>query len=206
MRVPQFSLPSLTGNALRSLASSVACAALFAMTNIAHGAESFAVDAVRNGDAVQVDARATISAPLALIHDTLTDYDHLADFIPGMKKSHLLERHDKTSVVEQSGMARLWFLHFPIDVTVETVEQSPSVISIQLLKGNLKKLSGRYDIEKIDGDDNYTLHWNGTIQPGIDVPSAIAVPLLRRNISEQFHGMVDEIERRAAMRAHTPPG
>lgn len=206
MRFPPFSLSDSGRLVVRIAASLTTCVALLATTTMVHSAESFAVDAVRNGDAVQVDARATISAPLALIHDTLTDYDHLADFIPGMKKSHLLERHDKTSVVEQSGVARLWFLHFPIDVTVETIDQSPSVISIHLLKGNLKQLSGSYDIEKVDGDDNYTLHWSGTIQPGIDVPSAIAVPLLRKNISEQFRGMVDEIERRAALRAHNPPG
>lgn len=204
MNLPPFSLYAIVERAARSIL--VSGIALLAVTGVAHAAESFSVNAERNGDAVQVDARATIRAPLALIHDTLTDYDHLADFIPGMKKSHLLEHHDNTSIVEQSGTARLWFLHFPIDVTVETIDQSPSVISIHLLKGSLKQLSGRYDIEKVDGDDNYALHWNGILQPGIDVPSAIAVPLLRRNISEQFRGMVDEIERRAALRTHNPPG
>ncbi len=198
MRLPPFSLFAVAVHAGRN--ALLAGIALLAMGGIAHAAESFSVSAERNGDAVQVDARATIKAPFALIHDTLTDYDHLADFIPGMSKSRLLERRDKTAIVEQSGVARLWFLRFPIDVTVETGEPSPSVISVRLLKGNLKQLNGRYDIEKRDGDDNYALHWSGIIQPGISVPSAIAVPLLRRNISEQFRGMVDEIERRATLR------
>jgi ribosome-associated toxin RatA of RatAB toxin-antitoxin module len=204
MRLPLFSLCTLA--VVRCIALFIAGMTLFAVAGIAHGAEPFAVNAERNGDAVQVEASATIRASLAVIHDTLTDYDHLADFIPGMSRSRLLKRHDKTSVIEQSGVARLWFLHFPIDVTVETVEQSPSVISVRLLKGNLKQLSGRYDIEKIDGDDNYALRWSGTIQPGINVPSVIAVPLLRRNIAEQFRGMVDEIERRAALRPDNQPG
>lgn len=200
MRPPLFFLCTIAQRAF------IAAVMLFTVTGMAHSAESFSVNAERSGDAVQVEASATIRAPLALIHDTLTDYDHLADFIPGMSKSHLLERHDKMSIVEQSGVARLWFLRFPIDVMLETTDQSSSVISVRLLKGNLKQLNGRYDIEKIDGDDNYALHWSGVIQPGISVPSAIAVPLLRRNISEQFRGMVDEIERRAALHAGTPPG
>lgn len=164
----------------------------------AGAAESFAVSAERKGDAVQVDAHATVVASPQLVHDTLTDYDHLADFIPGMRTSRVIERHDNTAIVVQSGFAHFWFLHFPIDVTMETVEPSPSVITVHLLGGNLRQLDGRYDVEQI-GHNLCIVHWHGTIEPGANVPTAIAVPLLRRNIAEQFHGMVNEIERRAAL-------
>lgn len=164
----------------------------------AGAAESFAVDAERRGDAVQVDVHATVMASSQLVHDTLTDYDHLAEFIPGMRTSRVIERHDNTAIVVQSGFAHFWFLHFPIDVTMETVEPSPSVITVHLLGGNLRQLDGRYDIEQV-GHNLCIVHWHGMIEPGTNVPTAIAVPLLRRNIAEQFHGMVKEIERRAAL-------
>jgi ribosome-associated toxin RatA of RatAB toxin-antitoxin module len=172
---------------------------------MAHGAEPFNVDAARHGDAVQINASATIRAPLTVIWSTLTDYDHLADFIPGMNKSKMTERQGKISIVEQSGYAHFWFLRFPINVTVEAVEQSSSVMTVRLLKGNLKRLEGSYDVEKIAGDNTYILRWTGIIEPDINVPGAIAMPLMRKNISEQFLGMVTEIERRAALQ-HAPPG
>ncbi|HEV7856028.1 MAG TPA: SRPBCC family protein [Herminiimonas sp.] len=178
---------------------------LLTCLNTAYSAEPFTVDAARHGDAVQINASATVRAPLALIWSTLTDYDHLAEFIPGMNKSKLMERQGKTSIVEQSGYAHLWFFRFPINVTVEAIEQSSSVMTVRLLKGNLKRLEGSYDVEKINGDDTYTLRWTGIIEPGINVPGAIATPLMRKNISEQFLGMVTEIERRAAQQ-HAPPG
>lgn len=156
------------------------------------------VEASRSGDAVQVNVRTTIKAPLGLIWNTLTDYDHLAQFIPGMKKSRLIERQGSKVVIEQSGFAHLWFFRFPIEVMVEATEQPSSSIQVRLLKGNLKRLEGHYEIEKI-ADDHYALRWSGTIEPGIAVPGFLATDLMRKNISEQFLGMVHEIERRAAL-------
>jgi ribosome-associated toxin RatA of RatAB toxin-antitoxin module len=164
----------------------------------AQGANAFSVNATRYGDAVQVNVRATLRAPLALIWNTLTDYDHLAEFIPGMSKSRLLQRQGNTATIEQSGYAHLWFFRSAIEVTVEAVEQPDSAIQVRLLKGNLKRLEGGYQIEKI-GDNNYALSWSGIIEPGVAMPGFIATPLMRKNISEQFLGMVDEIERRAAL-------
>ena len=178
--------------------------------NYAHAANEtsarnqFSVEATRYGDAVQVSVRTTIKAPLALIWDTLTDYDHLSQFIPGMKKSRLIERQGKVAVIEQSGYAHLWFFRFSIDATVEVTEHPPSAIQVRLLKGNLKRLEGRYEIEKI-ADNLYALRWSGTIEPGVAVPGFLATGLMRKNISEQFLGMVDEIERRAALAIPTAP-
>ncbi|RBA25215.1 SRPBCC family protein [Herminiimonas fonticola] len=172
--------------------------------NETNARSQFSVEATRYGDAVQVSVRTTVKAPLALIWNTLTDYNHLEQFIPGMNKSRLIERQGKVAVVEQSGYAHLWFFHFPIDVTVEVTEHPFSTIQARLLKGNLKRLEGHYEIEKI-ADDHYALRWSGTIEPGVAVPGFLATDLMRKNISEQFLGMVDEIERRAALATPTSP-
>jgi ribosome-associated toxin RatA of RatAB toxin-antitoxin module len=199
MRMPTF--PPLLPRLKHALWAAVITGSLAMLATAAPADEdsSFSVHAQRHGDAVQIDAYANVHAPFELIRSTLTDYDHLADFVPGMKSSHVLEQHGHTSLVEQSGYAHLWFLKFPIDVTVQALDRSPSRIEVHLVKGNLRQLDGSYDIEKIGIDNSYALHWTGIIEPGTNVPGAIAVPLLRRNISEQFRGMVNEIERRAAL-------
>lgn len=184
-------------NTLRDAAACIFACVVLSFTPAAHGAEAFTVEATRQGDAVQVQTSATVRAPLAVIWHTLTDYDHLSEFIPGMTTSHLVERQGKTARVEQSGYARLWFFKFPIDVTVEAIEQSPSVMTVHLVKGNLRQLDGSYHIEKI-GDDVYSVRWAGLIAPDSNVPIALTTPLLRKNIAEQFLGMINEIERRAS--------
>jgi ribosome-associated toxin RatA of RatAB toxin-antitoxin module len=180
----------------------LSCVAVFA-----NAADAVQVQARRQGDAVQVQAQATVKAPHALIWKTLTDYDHMAEFVPGIRSSRVLERHGATTTVEQVGSAHLWFFSFTIDVVVETTEQPPHLIGIRVLKGNLKQLNGGYRLEKIDGsEDEFLLRWEGVIEPDIAVPQVIAVPLLRASLAEQFAGMVKEIERREALRVQGKAG
>jgi ribosome-associated toxin RatA of RatAB toxin-antitoxin module len=167
----------------------------------AMGAEQVSIDASSQGTAVAIFARATIKAPYALIWQTLTDYDHLSEFIPGMVKSHVIERRGSAAIVEQTGKAAILFFSYPIEVVVESLEKPPNFIGIRVLKGNLKQLDGRYRLEKTsDKDDEFVLHWSGLIEPSLPVPLFITVPLMRANISDQFSGMVKEIERREAWR------
>src|SRR5262249_1424177 len=84
----------------------IALSALLLFGRQAGAAENLSVEAVRNGDALEIACRAELEAPVATVWDTLTDYDHLAEFIPGMRQSRVLERRGPSVVVEQSGEAR----------------------------------------------------------------------------------------------------
>lgn len=164
-------------------------------------AEPVSVQAQREGSAVRVTTEAVVRAPLKVIWGALTDYNHLAEFIPGMLSSRVLERRGKTVVVAQSGKAHLWFFTYAIDVIVEVTEDPPDALSIRAIRGNLKELVGGYQLKKIDGKEGqYLLTWSGVIEPELPVPQALALPLMRRNIAQQFEGMVREIERREASR------
>ncbi len=162
----------------------------------ARGAEDAAVRAEWRGEAVHVVARATVQAPFELVWSTLTDYDRLREFIPGIHQSRVIERAGRATIVKQSGEARFLVFSYPIDVTVRTVEHPPQRIDVELLSGNLRHLRGGYRIELL-GENRLVLHWNGVIEPDVALPPLIGRFLLRRNLEDQFHGMVGEIERRA---------
>jgi ribosome-associated toxin RatA of RatAB toxin-antitoxin module len=180
---------------------------LIAWVGVAIGAEQVSVEASRQGTAVAVEARATIKAPYALIWQTLTDYDHFSEFIPGMMTSHVIERRGSAAIVEQTGEARFLFFTYPIEVVVESREEPPAFIGMRVLKGNPKQLDGGYRIEKTGyKDDEFVLRWSGIIERPISLPFFITMPLMRANISDQFRGMVKEIERRQALRTGTQAG
>jgi hypothetical protein len=164
-------------------------------------AESVSVETEGRGAVVSVEARARIRAPLFLIWDTLTDYDRLSDFIPGMRVSRLIARRGSSAIVAQKGSAGFFIFNYPIDVVVESVELPPGIIEIHVVRGNVKHLDGRYLIERdaVDGE-SYLLRWQGAIEPALALPAIITAPLLRSSIRDQFLGMVGEIERRNARR------
>ena len=165
-------------------------------------AEDVAVETTRQGDAVEVRARATLDAPHALILATLTDYEKLSEFVPGLRSSRVLERRGPAAIVHQQGEAGFLFFTRPIDVVVESTERSPWLIEVRLLKGNLRQLTGRYEIDRpaSGAAGKLVLRWSGTIEPEHGLPALFGEFLVRANIEDQFIGMVREIDRREAER------
>ena len=166
----------------------------------AQAAEDLTVEASRKGAVIEVRARATVEAPLSLVWTTLTDYERLPEFIPGLKKSRVVSRIGSTAIVEQSGEARFLIFTFPIDVTLESNEQPPSSIRVRALSGTLRHLDGSYLVEPDPNGPKVVLRWVGTLAPEISLPPLIGEVLMRMSIEDQFTGMVREIERRESVR------
>jgi ribosome-associated toxin RatA of RatAB toxin-antitoxin module len=156
------------------------------------------VETQRREDALEVVCRALIEAPVELVWQTLTDYNRLAEFIPGMTNSRVLSRSGAVAVVEQIGAARFLFVSVPIEVTIASTERPPHVIEAKMTKGNLKRLEGAYRIEPL-AEGRVRLSWAGLIEAE-SAPPLIGDLLMRSAIEDQFRGMVQEIERREALR------
>ncbi len=176
--------------------------AAFALSSVC--AQEIEVEASRNGDLVEVRAQATINAPLAVVWGTLTDYERLPEFIPGLKKSRVIARVGATATIEQSGEARFLFLSIPIEIVVESTERPPN-LEVRRIAGSLRYLQGRYETAVLADPARVQLRWIGAIAPESDLPSLIGAALMRLSIQEQFTGMVREIERREAARRQGAP-
>jgi ribosome-associated toxin RatA of RatAB toxin-antitoxin module len=179
---------------------SLACWLVLLAAGPAFGAEEVVVEALRKGEFIEVRAHATVEAPLSIVWATLTDYDRLPEFIPGLRKSKVISRKGPSVVVEQSGEARFLMFTFPIDVTLEAVEHPPSSIKVRALSGNLRHFEGGYQVEPVPGSNRIGLRWVGTIIPDVSLPPLIGEVVMRMRIEDQFVGMVREIERRESVR------
>lgn len=166
---------------------------------LARAAENFSIQAEAEEGAVSIRIRATVRAHHQVIWSTLTDYDQLAQFIPGMKSSRTVERRGPVVVVEQKGIAEVLIFNYPIEVTVESTESPPDAISVRVLKGNLKRLDGGYRVEKAGGENAHLISWRGVIEPDFALPSLLSVPLMRSTLQRHFLAMLAEIERREAV-------
>jgi len=173
-------------------------AVLLALAAAGARADNVSVETQRLDGALQVVCRALLEVPAEFAWQTLTDYDHLADFIPGMQRSRVISRNGPLLVVEQLGVARFLFIGIPIEVTLATTEHPPYTIEARMTKGNLKRLEGVYRIEPQAGG-RVQLSWNGLIEAE-SLPPLIGELLMRSAIEDQFRGMVREIERRDALR------
>ena len=179
-------------------AAALACVLLLGAAGAARAAEDLSVETTRRDEALEVKCRALLDAPFDLVWQTLTDYDGLANFIPGMRRSRMLERQGAVAVIEQSGDAGFLFFSFPLDVTLASTERPPHALDVKLIKGNLKRLDGSYRIEPQAGG-RILLTWTGIVE-ALSMPPLLGELVMRSNIADQFYGMVREIERRDALR------
>jgi len=152
------------------------------------------VSATRDGDVLLIHASADFEGTIAGAWQVLTDYDHLADFIPNMRMSRVIARTQRGISLEQKGEARLLLFSYPIEVTLAVTETPYSKVVSRAVAGNFKEMSGTYTLESQDG--RVRLHYTGRMMPDFYVPPLIGTWVLRRNVEVTFGALVDEIVRR----------
>lgn len=174
-------------------------AAIILLQARAAGAGSqITVQTAHRSGVVRIDAHAWLDAPLELVWETLTDYEHLWQFVPGLLHSRVLRKEDAVTLVEEHGEASLLFMTFPLDVVLASHEHPPYRIDVHAVKGNLKRLDGSYRVIP-SHDGRLLLKWSGEVEPDFWLPPFVAEGLVRSRIAAQFEGMVREIERRHAL-------
>lgn len=179
----------------------VVFALLAAQAGAASAAEDLAVTVERKGAWYAVRAHATVAAPVALVWQVLTDYENIPQFIPGIAHSAVLLRAQDRLLIEQRGEARFFVFSFPIEVRYEVQESAPHWIASRAVGGNLRRMSGRYDLHPNAVRPVVQLDYTGEIEPDFDLPPLVGPYALRSMVQDQFTAMVGEIERRAALEA-----
>ena len=164
----------------------------------AAAAEGVSVETTRRGSAVEVRAYAVVEAMHATVWETVTDYERLAQFVPGMRSSRIVARRDGDLVVEQRGETRFLAFTYPVEVTLLASARPPDAVEVHLLHGSLKRLDGTYRLEPA-GAGRIALRWTGLIEP-VALPPLLGELVMRATIASQFTGMVHEIERREALK------
>ena len=179
--------------------------AVFSMTLALAGAASaqppvdeseISIQTAREGEFVTVAAAADMAVDPRVAWEVLSDYDHLADFIPDMKSSRVVVRDGNSVRVEQKGEFGFLFYQQPVDVTLEILEEPPSRITARSSGGNVRELETRYELENTA--QGVRLVYHGRFIPEFAVPPLIGMPFVRRAVERRFRAMVTEIVRRDA--------
>jgi ribosome-associated toxin RatA of RatAB toxin-antitoxin module len=73
-------------------------------------AQELRIETAEHNEAMTVNASAVMQVRLATAWSVISDYDHLADFVPDMQSSRVLQRDGNQVLLEQKGS--LGFLFF----------------------------------------------------------------------------------------------
>jgi carbon monoxide dehydrogenase subunit G len=149
----------------------------------------------RHGSQFLVHARSEVDADTTTIWTTLSDYDHLAQFIPNMSSSRTISRNGAEAVVEQKGVMSFGSIRRSFTVRFEVREQPHESISLSGAGDDLELFDARYDIVPLTPYRS-TIVYEATIVSRLPVPSFLGLAAVRSTISSQFGALIQEVLRR----------
>ncbi len=139
---------------------------------------------------------ASIAVPCSIEHlwQVLTDYDHLADFIPNLTLSRQIGTSESGTLLEQVGAQCFLNIQFCARVVLNMVEQFPHCLSFQMVEGDFRSFEGTWTLESIASADHLTrLVYELTICP----PRAVPVMLIERHLRRDLTQNLQAIRQRA---------
>lgn len=144
----------------------------------------------------RITAKIEVEAPLDAVWNVLTDYERLADFIPGLAVCQLLERRENGARLLQIGEQNLAFgLKFKAKGIVDVVENELEILPIgirrdidfKMVEGDFEVFEGKWGIEQFEGgtgNQNFRtlLSYIVDVQPKKWLPVALVEGRLSREI------------------------
>lgn len=154
-------------------------------------------------DEVQVDYRNGLyvaslhlrtPAPPAVVLAVLTDFDHMAEFMPGVLTSRIVSRHRNVYEVAQRGKVSFG----PFSMPFESLRRIEVIDDTRILSRSLSGSAKRMQSEmKIRPQEHGTLiDYHVEIEPDSWIPSSLGSNFMQHELAEQFNALDREMLRR----------
>ena len=135
------------------------------------------------------------SIPSELFWNVLTDYAHLADFIPNLSSSELVMRDGETVRLQQVGSQQLLGMRFSAQVLLELREFKPDgTLRFQMLKGDFRRFEGSWQVRALS--EGASLLYELTVQGCLGMPIGLIEERLRDDLSSNLVAVEREALRR----------
>jgi hypothetical protein len=150
---------------------------------------------------VAIQAATLVNADARSVWNTLTDYNNLARFVPGMTYSRLVSPPGAAvKLLEQRGDGGLISLVIPDHVVFAIEEQPPARIRFRSVSGGLVSVQGEWVI--VGEQAPVRLGYRAQIRSALPPPPLLTEDYVRREISVRMHALAREAEQRAARAPH----
>ena len=152
------------------------------------------IDVVQDSDRYRADLVMFAPVPLNVAWDVLTDFDHMAKWVPNLRESKGTVTEPNTVMVEQQGTAKFGIFSFPY-TSVRKMQLTPQkTVKATQIEGNMKQLES---LMTLTPDGNGTrLNYHLEMVPGGLAATVLSKDFLQHELSDQFTAIIGEMVRR----------
>lgn len=152
-------------------------------------------DVTYDGDTYVVNA--VMFAPVAptLAWDVLTDFDHMAQWVPNLAESKVLHRDGDSLTFEQHGVARFGLLSVPYSAERKADLKPQVAIKTVQIQGNMRRVESTMMLEPEGTGTRLTYHLE--LAPSALASAILSKHFVEHEFTEQFTAIIGEMTRRA---------
>lgn len=151
---------------------------------------------------VKVEGHVVVAQPVDRVWQVLTDYDHLAQFIPGLVESRTLAV-GPPRLLRQRGSTRWWVFGRTMEVTFQVTEHPQQTITFTAVEGDFFEHQGTWRLEP--HGDQVRIAYEAVVRPKFFLPPFLGASLLRRHLTESLQAIVERVDATNAAIASTKP-
>ncbi|HUH94503.1 MAG TPA: SRPBCC family protein [Casimicrobiaceae bacterium] len=153
------------------------------------------IDVTKDSDAYVADIVMFAPVPAAIAWAVLTDFDHMANWVPNVRESKILSSDGDVLTIEQQGVAKFGLAQFPYtSVRQMTLEPQNSVRAKQI-KGSMKRLESLMNLSSEGSGTRLKYHLE--VVPSGLAAAVMSKEFLQHEMTEQFTAIIQEMVRRS---------
>jgi hypothetical protein len=152
------------------------------------------IDIAQDSDAYVANVVMFAPVPVGVAWEVLTDFDHMAAWVPNVRESKVVAREADTVTVEQQGVAKFGLASFPY-TSVRQLQLDPqrTVRSTQI-KGSMRRLESVMTLMP-DGKGTQLTYHLEMVPAGL-AAAVLSKDFLKHELTEQFTAIIEEMARR----------
>lgn len=138
-----------------------------------------------------------VAATPELAFQVLTDYENMADFLPGMIASEVIVRDGNRVVVDQSADEGVFLFRQRVAARLAIDEAPPYRLTIRALSGSFKELTASYVLTR--RRDRTLIEYRSRFLPTFHLPPMIGMFAVQRSLERHLAALAEEMNRRTAV-------
>jgi ribosome-associated toxin RatA of RatAB toxin-antitoxin module len=126
----------------------------------------------------------------------LTDYANFKNFLPNIADSKIVKEEGVVKIFEQVNIVDLWLVTKKFTVQIAATENPPQKVDFQLVKGDLGKLKGTWEVKTLPNNRVLITH-RVTVAPVAKSEEAIFYGIYESSLESTLSAIATEITKRS---------
>lgn len=124
----------------------------------------------RENGLIDAEGAIYIAAPAETVWNILTDYDRLAETIPKVAESRLVEDRGDEKIIDQTGRSGFLFIEKSVRILLAVREQFPRRLFFEQIEGDFSVYRGEWRFMPDENGGGAFVGWSATLKPDFFAP------------------------------------